>query len=338
MKLGGFKKTFAGVAIMAMVLGFQNCSDFALQDQVLYEQGLFDSQTALDQKALPKLTNVESDQLVFWSKPGNPSFVDKGIFYANQTSMVIAVDRSITGKIISVTSGANQEDAFISISGGKVRATHASTTSGQYTYMEANLPSLGERMIIAAGFGTKPTEISLLINGVVQAGTIQKVLEADSFYNSMKDVETGGTAGQIYEYVVYAGDSAQVPVLTKGELNVMSRYIATNNLIENVIFDPSLANEGKDGGAPENPKFAPVKSLLDAKCVTCHIHSSNLKNMTETKAIANNWVRAKNLAGSKLYTYLKGNSVNSSGTMPTDGTLSAAELQAVEDWINSIEN
>lgn len=336
MKLGGFKKTFAGVAVLAMVLGFQNCSDFALQDQVLYEQGLFDSQTALDQKALPKLLSAE--ELSFWSKPGNPSFVNKSLFMANQISVVVAVDRSVTGKVISVTSGANQEDAFISIANGKVRATHAAINAANYTFIEANLPSAGEKMVIAASFGLKTTEISLLINGVVQVAQIQKVGVPDDFSYTAKSVITAPVGGQMYEYVVYGGHVDDAKALTKSELNVMSRYVATNNLIENVVYDPSLANEGKDGGTTVNPKFAPVKALLDAKCVTCHQHSSNLRNMTETKALANDLVRAKNLAGSKLYTYLKGNSVNSSGNMPTDGTLSAAEVQAVADWINSIEN
>nr|BFD66336.1 hypothetical protein HAGR004_13580 [Bdellovibrio sp. HAGR004] len=337
MKLGGFKKTFAVVAVLAMVLGFQNCSDFALQDQVLYEQGLFDSQTALDQKALPKLLNAE--ELSFWSKPGNPSFVNKSLFMANQISVVVAVDRSATGKIISVTSGVNQEDAFISIADGKVRATHAAVNASNYAFIETNLPSSGDKMVIAAGFGTKTTEISLLINGVVQTGTIQKVGTPDDFSYTAKSVEVAPSGGQVYEYVVYGGHTDDAAVLTKSELNVMSRYIATNNLIENVIYDPSLANEGKDDTTTENPKFAPVKALLDAKCVTCHTHSSNLKNMTETKALANNWVRAKNLAGSRLYYRLKGATTGSGpANMPTDNTLTAAEVQAVADWINSIEN
>lgn len=336
MRFGGLKKAFAGVAVVAMVLGFQNCSDFVLQDQILYEQGLFASQRALDEKSLPILLN--SEELSYWSKPGNPTFVAKSLFVANQISVVAAVDRAITGKIISVNSGANQEDAFITVAEGKVRATHAAPSSGSYSFLEVPLPAAGEKMVISAGFGVKPTEISLLINGVVQSGTIQTVSTPENFSYTAKSVVAGGSGGQIYEYVIFGGNAANGLALTKSDLNVMARYIATNNLIANVVFDPSLI-EGRPGSPEENPKFAPVKALLDAKCVHCHAHSSNLKDMTEAKALANNWVRAKNLAGSPLYYRLKGATAGAGpANMPTDGAVSAEEVQAVADWINSIEN
>ncbi|AHZ85033.1 hypothetical protein AB1A81_11575 [Bdellovibrio bacteriovorus] len=337
MKLGVLKTVAVGSAGLAMILGFQNCSDFALQDQVLYEQGIFDSREALDQKSLPKL--LSSSELSFWSKPGNPSYVNKALFMADQLSFVVALDTSMTGKVFSVSAGANQEDAYINIAAGKIRVVRAAPDASNISFMEVNLPSTGSKMVIAAGFGVKPTEMSLQVNGVVQTAEIQKTGTPGDFAFTVKSVATGGTGGQIYEYVVYGGSATDGLALTKGELNVMSRYVATNNLIENVIFDPALINEGKEV-VEENPKFLAAKAVIDAKCLSCHNSSSygDFRNLTETKALSRGLVKAKDLAGSKLYYRLTGATVGPGPrNMPTSGSMSSAEAQAVADWIDSIE-
>lgn len=323
---------------VALILAFQNCSDFALQDQVLYEQGIFDSREALDQKSLPKLLN--STELAFWSKPGNPSYVNKSLFMANQLSFVVALDSSMTGKVFSVSSGANQEDAYIVIAAGKIRVVRAAPDSSNIAFMEVNVPSSGSKMVLAAGFGVKPTELTLQVNGVVQNAVIQKTGTPGEFAFTAKSVTTGGASGQIYEYVVYGGSDTDGLALSKGELNVMSRYIAENNLIENVIFDPALIDEGKDSGPAENPKFLAAKAVIDSKCLSCHNSSASgdFRNLSEAKALSRGLVQAKNLAGSKLYYRLTGATVGPGPrNMPTSGSFSAAEAQVVADWINSIE-
>lgn len=336
MKMGVVRALVASSAGVALVLGFQNCSDFALQDQVLYEQGIFDSREALDQAVLPKL--LSAPELSFWSKPGNPSFVNKDPFFANQISMIVAVDRTMTGKIFSVTDG--QEEASITISGGMIRVTRAAPNASNTAFIEVALPSSGDKMVVAAGFGVTSSELSLLVNGVVQTAEIQKVGTAGDFSFTGKTVLKGGTGGQIYEYVVYGGNSSDAKVLTKAELNSMSRYVATNNLIENVIYDPSLLNGEDDGAVQENPKFILAKAVIDAKCVSCHNSSSygDFRSMTESKALSRGLVKAKDLAGSKLYYRMSGSTLGPGPkNMPTSGSVSAADVQAVADWINSIE-
>lgn len=335
MRAGVKRGLYAGSLALITIVGFQNCSDFALQDQVLYEQGLFDSQSVWDQKALPVL--LEADYLTTWSKPGNSEFVNQATILANEISIIVAIDRSMTGKILSINSGTN-DDAYIEIVDDKVRAVHASTENDR-AYLEADLPSVGDKVLIAASFGVASEQISLLLNGVVQNAEIQKVGTPTDFPTLAKAVTPGGSNGQIYEYVIFAG--ADEGELSKGELNVMSRYVANNNLITNVIFDPVLIEDEGGGSIEVNPKFVLAKAVIDAKCLSCHSSGSSngdFSNLTESKAIQRGLVAAKSPATSKLYYRLtEATSGPGARNMPTSGSISAAEAQTISDWINSIE-
>lgn len=320
-------------AAAVLILGFQNCSDFALQDQVLYEQGLYDSREALDAKTLPKLLNSES--LLAWSKPGQPNFVNKGLILADQWSVIAAVDRDVTGTIVTVNSGGGSEESTLSVVSGKIRATR--TNGGASEYLQVDLPSTGDKMVLAAAFGLKAGEISLLVNGVVQSGTLVKSGTIGEFSLITKQITA---SNKVSEYVLYAGDSRDsVGKLSKSELNVMSRYVADNNMIPNVIYDPALLNEDTGGGTTVNPKFLLAKAIFDNKCITCHRAGGdypNLTNLKESTAVANNWVYPGNPEGSKLYNALQGSTGNGLKTMPKSGSISAAEVQTIADWINSI--
>lgn len=337
MKLGVKKGLIASGAVLSMVLAFQNCSDFALQDQVLYEQGLLESRESLDATTLPKL--LESSDLALWSKPGNPTFVNVTPFLARQFSMVVAADKAMTGKIISLHSGANTEEAYISIADGKIRAGHMSTAT-DHSYIEVAVPSSGDRMVIGATFGVKATEISLLVNGVVQTATLQKTGTPIDFTFLAKTLATAGTGGELYEYVVYGG--YDTGGLSNSELNVMSRYVADNNTIANVIFDPSLVTGGSGTDEEEvNPLFVAAKAIIDAKCLSCHNSSSygDFRNLTESKALQKGLVVAGDPTASKLYYRLSG-SVGGPDTgrnMPAGGSITGAEVQAISDWISSIQ-
>lgn len=315
---GSLTKALAATgAGLVMILGFQNCSDFALQEQVLYQQGLFDSATNLDNAVLPKLLSSES--IAAWSKPGNPHFIASSDFLARQVSLVVALDRSTTGKVLTFSGGMGSEEAYFWIAGGKIRAVHAAPTSASYSYLEANLPSQGDTMVLAASFGASPSDIALLVNGVVQSGEVVSVGTPGDFSFTAKNVVEAPSNGQIYEYVIFGMDES---VLSKGELNSMSRYIANNNLIPNVVYDPSLLNEGKETPTV-NPQFPAVKAMLDSKCLHCH---ATFANMTENKALSMGLVVKKNPAASKLFYRLKGSSGAGTANMPTDASLSVSEV------------
>ncbi|WII73698.1 hypothetical protein QJS83_07395 [Bdellovibrio sp. 22V] len=336
----GVQKGLIVAGLTAVVgVSFQNCSDFALQDQVLYEQGLYDSREALDAKTLPQL--LESDYLAKWSKVGATGYVDHD-FMADQWSFVVAADRKITGTIFTVGSGSGNEISEIKVNSGKISLVRTSGAGATET-LTVNLPSEGDRMVIAAALGPKAGEMSLMVNGIVQSGTIVKTGVPGEFSYIEKLVSKGGSGGQVYEYVVYGGDSTEgYGRLTDSELNVMSRYIANNNMIANVVFDPSLLSGGSGtggGGSQLDPKFVAAKNVIDSKCIHCHNGSqaADFKNISAAKAITKGVVVAGNPAGSSLYFRLKGSSGAGTKNMPSDSGISAAEVQAIADWISSIQ-
>lgn len=320
------------------ILGFQNCSDFALRDELLFEQGLIESSRSLDDKILPGL--LASTSLQVWSKPGEPQFINKN-FSADQWSFIVAADRTAAGVIFRVGSPFGAEASSISVADGKIRAVRANSLGIAYEdSLEVTAPSSGDKMVIAASFGAKASDITLVVNGIVQSGSVVKTGASSDFSFVPKQVESQPTGGQVYEYVVFAGDSLnQTGKLTAEELNVMSRYVANNNMIANVVLDPAILIPG--GGTTSSPEFVAAKAIFDGKCIQCHKaggYSPDLVGLTEAKAVEKGWISKGNPEGSKLYYRLK----YSGGTygpknMPTDSDISAGDAQVVADWINSIQ-
>lgn len=328
-----------------LVFGFQNCSGgFELDNSVLYEQGLLGSIKALDEKVLPGL--LEAPTLSVWFKTDQPDFIKKEIVDADQWSFVVAADKNATGTLLKINTQLVEypdeivEECSISVVGGKIRASRKHTLSVDYEeYLETEVPADGEKMVIAASFGRNISEIKLMVNGVVQSGTIVQIGTPNVFEPLNKIVSSSPTSGKVYEYVVYSGGaSAQKKVkLNTEEMNVMSRYIASNNVIENVVLDPSLIPSG--GQVKESPEFLAAKAVLDSKCIHCHKAGGvmpDLVNVTAFKAVANGFVVKGDARSSKLFYRLKNGSGIGPQNMPTDASFSAAETKAVEDWINSL--
>jgi hypothetical protein len=188
--------------------------------------------------------------------------------------------------------------------------------------------------------------VSLLINGKVQqSGVVSTGVPAD-FSSVARPLSTTGT---FLEYMMWSGVSANTATAGKlsiAELNVMSRYLANNLSIPNVIFDPAVVGgaSGGGGGTVDQTRFLAAKAVFEAKCTSCHYNGGNypnLTNLTEAKALAFSpaVVVKGDLASSKLYYRLSGSTVgpNIGRNMPSGGaTISASEVQAVADWINNI--
>ncbi|MGZ3770893.1 MAG: c-type cytochrome, partial [Bdellovibrio sp.] len=237
---------------------------------------------------------------------------------------------------------ANTEETSLSVVNGKLRATHVSTVN-DYSYVEVDLPTAGKNMVIGASFGTKATEISLMVNGMVQTAELQKAGTPVDFSYLAKSLTAGGSAGQLIEYVVFGGYDQGG--LSNAELNVMSRYIANNDSITNVVFDPSLIDSGTGTQNPvaSNPLFLAAKAIIDNNCLGCHNNSNNgdFRNMTESKAVQMSLIVAGDPQNSPLYYRLKGSTGGPLGDskrdMPQGGALTAAEVQAISDWITNFK-
>lgn len=326
--------------VSLLIFSFQNCSRFSPQDQVLVQQSLFESQSALDATYLPDLLKEENISL--WSKPEMPQYIKKDI-YSDQWSFILASDRNVSGTLLAINSGTGIEETSVSVVNGKIRALRRNTSGGAWSeYLETSLPQSGDKMVIAVSFGMKASEILLMVNGVLQSGSLVKAGAAQNFSYMMKQVTSQPSSGKVYEYIVYASDSSLGEnVLSPEELNVMSRYIANNELIPNVILDPAFLNSTPSTEPTVNPKFVLAKAIYDGKCIGCHKaggDSPNLVGLTQEKAVTNGWVVPGNPTGSKLYYRLKGSSGAGTKNMPAGGgSISASEVQTIADWINSIQ-
>jgi hypothetical protein len=86
------------------------------------------------------------------------------------------------------------------------------------------------------------------------------------------------------------------------------------------------------GGSNE---FRAVRQVVIQKCATCHYHDE-FAYYSEQDYIDYGFVVAQDLAASEIYRRLDSNTVGGEGGMPVDDSLTAAELQAFEDWIASL--
>lgn len=344
--MGVLQKIFRGLGFagtgLVLIFSFQNCSDFSVQESVLYEQGLLESRDAYDAANLPKL--LESEQLTKWYKTDAPEHKNQNLILGDQWSFVAALDRTATGKILALDSGAGVEEGSVSIADGKIRATRFNTNPAYSQYVEASVPSSGERMVIGVAFGAKKSEITLMVNGQVEKSPSVATGTVLDFSYIGKTFSSAAAGGQLYEYMLYTGDSTLSTGRLKGaELNSLSRYLANLNYVSDVIFDISLLEEDvapPDDDSVINTNFLLAKAVFDAKCLSCHNASGtspNLAGLTEAKALANGWVEAGSPTTSKLYYRLTGSSGPGNKNMPIGGSISAEEVQVVSTWILGIK-
>lgn len=322
-----------------IILSFQNCSDFSVQDQIMYEQALLESREALDAELIPKLTT--SAELRRWYKTTNNNYVSLSSV-GDQWSVVLAVPRTATGTIYSVRTAAGEQEGAITISSGKVQASRFNTVGSTYSEtIEASVPSSGDNMLIAASFGAKAGEVSLLVNGKVEQSAAVVSGTPEDFVSATKLLNSSGSFG---EYMVFVGDSSSSETsgkLSVAELNVMSRYIADNLSIPNVIFDPVVVGgaSGSSGdGTVVDSKLQAAQAVFTNNCLDCHngVTPPDLRNASASALSASGHIVAGNAVGSKLYYRLKGSSGGGLKDMPSGRSISASEVQAVADWINSL--
>lgn len=322
-----------------LVLCFQNCSDFSLTDELIFEAAVQESVSEIDADAFPRL--VETSALTRWYKSSQPDFKDDEII-GDDFAFVIAMDRTYSGEVLKLTPDiVGSGMATLSITSGKIRASRSSDTWEEY--VESNLPANGEKMVVSASFGSEAGAIKLLVNGIwVQGDVVVASGTPTSFGYSSRSL--GNTISMVNpsEFMVYSGNSEEVSgALNTKELNALARYVATNQTIAGVKFDPALIGGPTGPVTPgESAEFLAVKTMVDNTCLGCHGSGSaygSLANLTEAKAISGGWIVPGNANSSKLFYRLYGSGVGAQQTMPSaSGGVSAPEVQAVRDWINGL--
>ncbi|MNK19503.1 hypothetical protein D3C87_377250 [compost metagenome] len=320
--------TLCGIA--ALVLAFQNCSEFAMDERFIRESSLMESRDALDAASLPRL--LQSTNIGFWRKTGSADFNRPTSLISEGGTLVVALSKNNQGEVLSLgTSTTKTEQMSIEVANGKVRAVRY-TTADNYLYMEANVPAVGTSYVVAARFGVQATDAALMINGILQTAEVKKVGTPLETFFVQRFPAVGVTGGSPVEAVIY------IENLKNTDLNVMSRYIASNQGIPNVLYDPALVNEGAVGPVAPTPEFLAAKAIIDSKCLSCHNtnEKGNLSGLTQSKAVAMGWVVPKSPATSKMYYRLIGSAGGGTKNMPMGGSFSAAEVSAVANWINSI--
>lgn len=318
-----------------LILCFQNCSDMVVQDSVVYQSSLAEYAQIADSKNLNTL--LSTDRLVYSAKGGSKTL--EKLFNGERYSAIIVANRNTTGQLISINSGSDSEEGRVVISSGKILAYHFSDSS-RYSVLQTNVPSTGDKMVIAVSFGIQPKEITLLVNGVVQNGTITSTGVPTEFSYILKHVTLG--AGVI-DAMIYSVPYDEDLLLTAPQLNVVSRYMASQDNVPNVIYDPSLMtiDDGSGSGTTVDPYLVAAKAVIDARCLDCHQSGSSygsLEGLTNGKAISGRWVVAGNPTASPLYNRLIGSSGSGTKDMPkSGGALTAAQIQTIYDWILNIK-
>lgn len=324
---------FVGV-IGLLALSFQNCgSDIRPLSQSLTQQSLFEQTSQLDQSRLPALINSKNIQL--WSK-NSVSSISKSPLFADMGSVIIALGKATQGTVFSLNSGANIEEARILIKDGFVTLSHI-TDEKNYSALSVPLPSIDyDSFVIAASFGQSPSELSLMINGLPQAGEVKKTGTPLNFSYLQKTLSFMDSTGNVKEIAYY------YETLSAADLNVLSRYIATSSSVAGVVFDPALIGDGSTEGSTAGPsaQFQLAKNIIDGSCLGCHNNSNNgdFRNLTQDQYIQKGLVVAKSPSTSKIYYRLSGAlGGGSNANMPKDAAaLSADQVKAIADWINSI--
>ncbi|WP_413584680.1 c-type cytochrome [Bdellovibrio sp. HCB274] len=334
--ISGRMKWVPVLGLPLLVFSFQNCSDFTVQQAILESASLSSGQNYLDAQELPSLTDPTRGPLVRWYKQGQPSAVDEAYTGADKLSYVFAADRAMTGKIFSAYSGsANAEETAVSVASGKITVSRI-FSAGNSAQATVNLPSTGPRMVIAVRAGSKPEDFSLLVNGIVQTMTITKTGSPQEFSFVTKTLAPGATGGMVYEYMFFNDR------LNNAQLNSLSRFVGTTNSVSQVIFDPAVfADSSSSPGSTVDTKLAAAKAVIDSSCLSCHGAGSNrgdFSNMSAASMMTRGFVKAGQPLSSSLYFRMKGSQGSGTKNMPDNGaTVSASQLQAVYDWISSIQ-
>lgn len=279
-----------------IALTFQNCGgDFLPSQELGSYQAHLEEMNAMDQKLLPQLLSSES--LVLWhNKEGEVTPMTDPLFLEAMT--LVGVFRPEPGELFSLLASDTQA-VSISLIGNKLTVAHRNPISSA-TFIETILPEpLEKTFVIAARFGKNPTDIALMINGLMVGTAADVKSEGPSQVLPFSYLEMKRTGSAVEELMVFT------TVLQPQAMNTLSRHLAIRRGMLPTAFQkiPDL-----DQANPANPNFIRAQAIIKQKCVACHSWAGLAEEQFFTTLLGNGkpLVKKGDLENSQLWIRLIG--------------------------------
>jgi mono/diheme cytochrome c family protein len=249
----------------------------------------------------------------------------------NKGAVIALVKSASRGKVISLNPLSRDQQAFeVEMSSSSVRARYLSSAGNQ---IEAamNLPA-EEYAIVAFSYdGTlSAASLNLAVNGALAPAAIVTGNPGSPALSRRVIAFGSARAGErsaLKELLVFTR------ALSLEEMGAMIRLTAANHGITGLELDPALGEEEEAAPQP-NEKFLAAQAVIENSCTSCH---SGWSGKASGFYLDTGLVIAGNPLQSKLYYRMKGSAgANGPKNMPTNATITAADVQKVHDWISSM--
>ena len=263
------------------------------------------------------IRNTPPSNGVYFRSSGGQS-----IFFSSSTVFVVAKPSS-RGEFVSVNPSTRTTQAM------ELKATTTNVVANFYSSVgntaQALLPlPTTPLMIVGSSFSTSSNDIDLSVNGTlappvtivgspVSPSLLARVMAIGS--------SVSGDQADIQEILIFNR------ALTKSEHGAILQALASKYQMT-ITIDPAFSVVT---GSPQDANFAPVQSIVENKCTSCHTAWSGA---SASFYVSNGLVIKGNALSSKLYYRLNSSQgPNGPKNMPQSGFLNASEVQAFQTWI-----
>lgn len=262
---------------------------------------------------------------------------------ADEFSVLLVLKAPTSGQVLTIGTGtALAQEIGLTITGDQVIAHHASS-AGNVAKVTGLIEGDPEVVVIGASFGVAPGRLLLMVNGRV-FDQIETTGSPANLTLVQRTVEIGATAAG--GNITWGAVRLFAKRLGPFDLSVLSRKFASTWQVPNVSDDISLRTmvdrsvvDFDEEEPVTDPRFAAAQAALEAKCATCHYHSSwNGKNASFYFSSA--LVVKGSPDNSPLYYRMSATTspaLTGSKNMPlgTGPAVTQAEVDAIRDWIQN---
>lgn len=257
---------------------------------------------------------------------------------ATSFSVAIVLRKPLAHDILSINGGGRgSEDLSIVVENGMISARHYSDAAN-YTSVSLPLPAQDD-VVVAASFEKDAAKVILTVNGI-SSSDVTSVFPADATGKMigagpsdlsfvLRQFQLGAT--QAGGQVSWGESRLFVKALSRYELNVLSRDLASRWGVPNVADDPA-ARDATTGGtaASASPEFLAAYSVLQGNCFGCHTEWIGKKS---AQFVSLGLVVPGAPGSSPIYQRLSG--VGGEQMPKGQAALAADQVQKIAAWINS---